>query len=65
MLNTAYRAGKDGARLVFRDGSAVQLAPFAVVVCHRHPLKVEGRLYPVEAVGVGYEVQPGLPRETK
>lgn len=65
-LQTMYRTGEDGARVVYRDGSVVQHAPHSIVKFAHHPLKVEGRLYPVSRSGeLGYEVQPDLQREVK
>lgn len=54
-LQTVYRTGKDGARVVYRDGTTVQHAPFALVMFSRVPLKVDGRLVPMG--GAAYEVK--------
>jgi hypothetical protein len=65
-LEAVYRTGKRGARVVYRDGTVVQHAPHSMVKFSHHPLKVEGRLYPVSRSGaLGYEVQPDLSHEVK
>jgi hypothetical protein len=43
-LHVRYRAGRDGARIVFRDGSVVQLAPFAPFRFETMPRRIEGQL---------------------
>jgi len=43
-LHVRYRAGRAGARIVFRDGSVVQLAPFAIYRFESLPQRIEGHL---------------------
>lgn len=65
-LGARYRAGLGGVRIVFRDGTVVQLAPRAVYTFSSYPLKIEGRLFLVTDRGVvRYEVSALGQREIK
>ena len=43
-LHVRYRTDREGARIAFRDGSVVQLAPFSSFRFDTLPLRIEGRL---------------------
>ena len=43
-LGQRYRAGKDGAHVVFVDGSETQLAPFARIRFEQRPRSITGKL---------------------
>jgi hypothetical protein len=46
-LGVRYRAGRDGARIDFRDGHSIQLQPFASIRLEQQPLKITGQLLQV------------------
>jgi hypothetical protein len=56
-LGVRYRAGRDGARIVYRDGSATQLQPFASIRFDHVPLKIEGKLTRVRRSFLPYETK--------
>jgi hypothetical protein len=56
VVGAVYRTGAEGARVVYRDGTATQHGAFTLLRFQRHPYKIEGRLYPVTNQAVpGYE----------
>lgn len=64
-IGTVYRTGKDGLRVVYRDGKVDRHGPFSLVMFQRHPLKIEGRFYRVTQRGLSYEAPALEPREVK
>lgn len=54
-LGARYRAGREGARVIYRDGTSVQLQPFASIRFDHQPLKIEGRLVRVRRGHLLYE----------
>lgn len=64
-LGARYRAGRDGALVIFRDGTTTRLAPFSSIRFEHQPLKIEGRLVRVRRGHLLYEAPALTPDETK